>query len=133
MGNGRANFVLTSDEEILICELRKKTWLSLDDLLDLLKPKILKITRSNLHRCLKHYGISRVPEELQIKRKVGKFKMYEIGFLHIDITDFWLDKKRYSLFVGIDRISKFCIAELYENKTKDQKRKDMILRKNVSI
>jgi len=51
------------------------------------------------------------------KKERGKFKTYEIGFLHIDITDFWLQKKKYSLFVAIDRVSKLCIAELYENKT----------------
>lgn len=53
------------------------------------------------------------------RQEKGKFKTYEIGFLHIDITDFWLQKKRYSLFVAIDRVSKLCIAELYENKTMD--------------
>ncbi len=51
------------------------------------------------------------------KRKVEKFKTYEIGFLHIDITDFWFQKKKYSLFVTIDRISKLYVDELYENKT----------------
>lgn len=120
MGNGRANSVLTADEELIICETRKKTWLPLDDVLDMLKPTIKTLTRSNLHRCLKHYGISTVPDEMSNKkRENGKFKVYEIGFLHIDITDFWLNKKRYSLFVAIDRVSKLCIAELYENKTKE--------------
>ena len=118
MGNGRANSVLTEEEEKIICETRKKTWLPLDDLLDVLQPKIPKLSRSNLHRCLQYYGISRVPEEMKEKKKErGKFKTYEIGFLHIDITDFWLQKKKYSLFVSIDRVSKLCIAELYENKT----------------
>jgi len=118
MGNGRENSVLTREEDILICETRRKTWLPLDDLLDILKPKIPKLSRSNLHRCLQYYGISKVPEEMKEKKKKGgKFKTYEIGFLHIDITDFWLQKKKYSLFVAIDRISKLCIAELYEDKT----------------
>jgi transposase-like protein len=117
MGNGRANTVLSPDEELVIKTTREKTWLPLDDLYDLLKPQIPKLSRSNLHRCLVHYGISRMPESLNPKRKTGKFKVYEIGYLHIDITDFWLQKKRYSLFVAIDRISKLCIAEVYENKT----------------
>lgn len=117
MGNGRSNSVLTKEEEQVIKRSREKTWLPLDDLYDLLKPSIEKLSRSNLYRCLRHYGISRVPEELNPKRKTGKFKVYEIGYLHIDITDFWLDKKRWSLFVAIDRVSKLCIAEVYENKT----------------
>ena len=69
MGNGRANSVLTPDEEVVICAARRKTWLALDDLFDHLKPAIAKLTRSNLHRCLKHHGISRVPEELSPKKK----------------------------------------------------------------
>ena len=120
MGNGRANTVLTEEEEKVICETRKKAWPPLDDIFDILKPKIPKLSRSNLHRCLRHYGLSRVPEEMKEKTKeVGKFKIYEIGFLHIDITDFYLQNKRYSLFVAIARISKLCVAELYENKTKE--------------
>ncbi len=120
MGNGRMNSILTSEEEKIICETRKKTWLPLDDLFDILKPKIPKLSRSNLHRCLQYYGISRVPEVMKEKQKErGKFKTYEIGFCHIDITDFWLQKKKYSLFVAIDRVSKLCIVELYEDKTKD--------------
>ena len=118
MGNGRANSILTNEEEKVICETRKKTWLPLDDLFDILKPKIPKLSRSNLHRCLQYYDISRVPEEMKEKKKEkGKFKTYEIGFLHIDITEFWLQGKKYSLFVAIDRVSKICIAKLYENKT----------------
>lgn len=49
MGNGRANSVLTPEEEYLIVEVRTKSWLPLDDLLKLLKPNIPKLTRSNLH------------------------------------------------------------------------------------
>ncbi len=89
MGNGRVNSVLTEEEEKVICEARKKTWLPLDDLFDLLKPQIQKLSRSNLHRCLQYYGASKVPEEFKEKQKKGgKFKTYEIGFLYIDITDF---------------------------------------------
>ena len=43
MGNGRSNSVLTKEEEIIICESRKKTLLPLDDLFDILKPKIPKL------------------------------------------------------------------------------------------
>ena len=58
MGNGRANSVLTPDGYAVICAARRKTWLALDDLFDHLKPAIAKLTRSNLHRCLQHHGIS---------------------------------------------------------------------------
>ena len=117
MGNGRANSVLTPDEEVVICAARRKTWLALDDLFDHLKPAIAKLTRSNLHRCLKHHGISRVPEEIRPKKKHGKFRSYEIGYIHIDITEFYLEGRKWYLFVAIDRVSKICIAELFDNKT----------------
>ncbi len=118
MGNGRNNSILIKEEDWLICETRKKTWLPLDDLYLLLKPAIPKLTRSNLHRCLQFYGISKVPEEIKPpKKKSGKFKIYEIGFLHIDITEFWLEGKKWYLFVAIDRITKMAYAEIFSKKT----------------
>ena len=73
MGNGRANSVLTPHDEAVICAARRKTWLALDDLFDHLKSAIAKLTRSNLHRCLQHHGISRVPEEIRPKKKRHPF------------------------------------------------------------
>jgi transposase InsO family protein len=118
MGNGRENSVLTIEEDWLICETRKKTWFPLDELYSLLKLTIPKLTRSNLHRCLQFYNLSRVPEEIKSpKKKPGKFKKYEIGFLHIDITQFWLEGRKWYLFVAIDRVTKMAYAEIYSQKT----------------
>lgn len=119
MGNGRQNSVLTPEEDTLICQVRQKTWLPLDDLLDHLQPLIPKLTRSNLHRCLQYYGISRVPEAVQMETQVkkrGKFRSYEIGYIHLDITEFYLCQKKYYLFVSIDRITKLAFAKLYDRK-----------------
>ena len=66
---------------------------------------------------MQYYGVSRKPKHLEEKPKRFKFDSYEIGYLHIDITDFWLDKKRWSLFVSIDRQSKFTYAQIFANKT----------------
>jgi transposase len=117
MGNKRANSSLSLDEDWLICEVRRLTWLPLDDLHQILQPMFPKLSRSGLHRCLQYYGISKKPKELQQKPQRSKFKSYEIGYLHIDITDFWLDKKKWSLFVSIDRETKFTYAEIFANKT----------------
>jgi len=117
MGNGRANSSLSLDEDWLICEVRKLTWLPLDDLHQILKPMFPKLSRSALHRCLQYYGISKKPKALQQKPQRSKFKSYAIGYLHIDITDFWLDKKKWSLFVAIDRETKFTFAEIFSKKT----------------
>ena len=129
MGNWRANSVLTKEEEYLIQETRKKTWEPLDDLYVLLKLKIPKLSRSNLHRCLKSYWISRIPkhishpntynEDWTKKKNVKwqwKFKIYEAWYVHIDITDFWLGKIKYSIFVAIDRITKLTFTKIYNNK-----------------
>ena len=59
----------------------------------------------------------RVPEEILRKKKHGKFRSYEIGYLHIDITEFYLEGRKWYLFVAIDRVSKICTAELFDNKT----------------
>ncbi len=117
MGNGRANSKLTKSEDWLICEIKRLTLLGLDDLLLLLKPLFSKLSRSGLHRCLKYHKLSKQPKEFSEKRKIGKFKSYEIGFLHIDITEFWLNKKKWNLFVAIDRETKFVYTELFEKKT----------------
>ena len=98
-GNGRSNQALTLDEDWLICEVRRLAWLSLDDLHQILLPMFPKLSRSALHCLLKYYGISKKPKELQAKPTGSKFKSYEVGYLHIDITNFWLDEKRWSLFV----------------------------------
>ena len=68
MGNGRVNSVLTEEKDWLICEVRKITWLSIDDLFLLLKLLIRKLSRSALYRCLKFYGLSKKPKEF-IKQK----------------------------------------------------------------
>jgi transposase InsO family protein len=117
MGNGRMNSVITPEEEHFICETRRLTWLPLDDLFDLLKPQIPKLSRSNLHRCLQYNNISRVPVEISEKPKAQKFKLYELGFLHIDFTEFWLCGEKVYLFVAIDRITKLTFAEAYKHCT----------------
>lgn len=44
---------LSELEQEIICMVRRHTLLPLDDLLDVLKPHIPALTRSNLHRCLR--------------------------------------------------------------------------------
>jgi transposase len=117
MGNGRANSKLTAEEDWLICEIRRLTWLDLDDLWLLLKPLFPKLSRSALHRCLQYYSMSTKPKDFSKKRKTKKFAKYEIAYLHIDITEFWLNKEKWNLFVAIDRVTKFTYAEIFKKKT----------------
>lgn len=85
-----------------------------------LKDKIPKLSRSNLHRCLQRNGLSRLPKDENIKKEKKKFKHYDVGFIHIDITTIILsDKKKYYLFVAIDRESKYVYCEVYDKMTID--------------
>jgi transposase-like protein len=117
-GAKKVNSVLNEVEQQIICEFRRVTRLSLDDIFISLKPKIPALTRSNLHRCLKRNGLNVLPkEENTEKNKKKKFKDYQIGFVHIDITEVRVQKMKFQLFVGIDRVSKYVYLEIHDNKT----------------
>ena len=110
--------VLTEAEEQVICEFRKITRFSLDDVYVSLRDNIPTLTRSNLHRCLKRHGLNRLPDdEQETPREKKKFKDYEIGYVHIDITELKISGKKLYLFVGIDRICKYAYVELHERMT----------------
>lgn len=80
--------------------------------------QIPRLTRSNLHRCLQRHGLSRLPKDDEtIKKDKKPFKRYEVGYVHVDITEFTLQAKKYYIFVGICRISKFVFARVYERQT----------------
>ena len=57
-GSKKLRTVLTEIEEKAICIFRKTTNHSLDDCFIALKDTIPKLSRSNLHRCLKRNGLS---------------------------------------------------------------------------
>ncbi|MFM7444338.1 MAG: DDE-type integrase/transposase/recombinase, partial [Tabrizicola sp.] len=77
-----------------------------------LPPSIPHLTRSALHRCLQQHGISRLPDVAGDKPQRQKFKRYPIGFFHIDIAEVQTAEGKLFLFVGIDRTSKFAVAQL---------------------
>ena len=52
------------------------------------------------------------------KEKAKKFKEYEPGFLHIDVTYLpKFDGHKYYLFVAIDRATRLLYYKVYENKS----------------
>ncbi len=101
--------VLSVDEEAIIVAFRRHTLLPLDDCLYSLQATIPHLTRSSLHRCLRRYGISRLPD---IEDDKPAKKNYPIGFFHIDITEVHTAEGKLSLFVAIDRTSKFAFMQL---------------------
>ena len=71
------------------------------------------LTRSSLHRCLQRHGIGRLPDAGGEKAAKKKFKVYPIGFFHIDIAEVQTAGGRLYLLVAIDRTSKFAFVELH--------------------
>ena len=112
--------VLTALEEQIICEFRRVTKFPLDDVLLALRDKIPALKRGNLLSCLKRHGLNRLPDdEEKPAAEKQKFADYDIGFVHIDITEIRLEQQKYYLFVGIDRICKYAYIELHEHMTQE--------------
>ena len=112
----KIHYALTPLEKELIRVIRTLTWMELDDLVDTVTQTIPNANRSNVYRTLKAYNINRVPQEKKAKAK--KFKEYEPGFLHIDVTYLpKFDNQKYYLFVAIDRATRLLYYKVYENKT----------------
>src|ERR1700729_4309930 len=106
--------VLSMEDEAIIVAFRQHTLLPLDDCLYALQATIPRLTRSSLHRCLQPHGIGRLPQiegEASPKRK---FKTYPIGFFHVDIAEVQTAQGKLYLFVAIDRVSKFAVAQLVD-------------------
>lgn len=98
----------------IVCEFRRVTKLSVDDCYTSLRDKIKNLSRSNLYRCLKRNNLQIIPSEEEVRVR-KKFKAYPIGYFHIDITEIRLEKKKFYLFVAIDRISKYAYLELFDS------------------
>ncbi|MCP4054889.1 MAG: transposase family protein, partial [Mesoflavibacter sp.] len=107
---------LSDIERETIRVIRTLTWLELDDLTDSVLPLMPKANRSNVYRTLCHFGINQVPHEK--KQQAKKFKEYEPGFLHIDVTYLpKLEGKKHYLFVAIDRATRVIYFRVYDRKT----------------
>jgi len=106
--------VLSIEEEAIIVAFRRHTLLPLDDCLYALQATVPRLTRSSLHRCLQRHGISRLPQIDGDKPDKRKFKVYPIGYFHIDIAEVRTEEGKLYLFVAIDRTTKFTFVELHE-------------------
>ena len=98
----------------MVVAFRRHTLLPLDDCLYALQPTIPRLTRSSLHRCLQRHGISRLPQVEGEASPKRKFKVYPIGYFHIDIAEVRTAQGKLYLLVAIDRTSKFAFVELHE-------------------
>lgn len=104
--------VLSIEDEAIVVAFRRHTLLPLDDSLYALQPTIPHLTRSSLHRCLQRNDISRLPEVNGDRPEKKKFKVYPIGYFHIDIAEVRTAEGKLYLYVAIDRTSKFAFVQL---------------------
>ncbi len=112
------HYALNDFEKTLISSIRRSTWLPLDEVLEMVLLTNPSITRSVVYRTFVHEGINKVPEKEKDKAK--KFKEYEPGYLHIDVTYLpKFDGVKYYLFVAIDRATRTLYYEVYDAKTSE--------------
>lgn len=110
------HYALKDIEKTLIASIRQSTWLPLDEVLEMVLPANPNITRSAVYRTFVRDKINKVPEKEKDKAK--KFKEYEPGYLHIDVTYLpKFDGVKYYLFVAIDRATRTLYYEVYDAKT----------------
>ena len=110
------HYALNPLEKKLVELVRLATWVSLDDLTDIVSSVIPHANRSNVSRTLQSLGISRIPEAKRDKAK--KFKEYQPGYLHIDVTYMpKLEGQKYYLFVAIDRATRLMYYKIYKHKS----------------
>jgi len=115
------HYSLSILEQDIIRSVRRASWLPLDEIVEIARQLNPSVSRSAVYRTLCAENLNRVPEKEREKAK--KFKAYEPGYLHIDVT--YLPKmegKRQYLFVAIDRATRTLYYQLYDAKTADNAR-----------
>jgi hypothetical protein len=75
---------LSALEEALVCELRTRLQLPLDDVIEVMRRCVnATLSHSAIHRCLVRHGLNRRPKPE--KPAVGVFEQAIVGFIHIDL------------------------------------------------
>ena len=109
-------YALSDLEIALAISIRSTTWFALDEVYEMLLAQKSSIARSAVYRCFVRNQINQKPVEQ--KEKAKKFKAYQPGYLHMDVT--YLPKfnghKSY-LFVAIDRATRTMFFAIYDQKS----------------
>jgi transposase-like protein len=118
-------YTLSDLEQLIAVELRSLTWWALDEITEAINPLEPEKIRSAVYRTFVREGVNKVPEKEREKAK--KFKEYDPGFLHIDVTYLpKLNGVKYYLFVAIDRATRTLYYKIYDAKTSENT-KDFML------
>ena len=106
-----------------MCAPRRATGFPLDDLALVVRHFLPRLGRDDVYRILRAEGLSRRPLPTKPEKPAGKFKEYELGFVHVDVkhlpklrTGDGELRKRY-LFVAIDRRSRSVHLAVKDNET----------------
>lgn len=111
-------YALSEVEKALIINIRKSTWFPLDEIFEILLAQNSSISRSSVYRCFVKNNINKVP--CVEKEKAKKFKAYEPGYLHFDVTYMpKFNKVGSYLYVAIDRATRVMYYKIYDNKTSE--------------
>jgi transposase-like protein len=107
---------LSELEQALVISLRSSSWLPLDEIFEFLLEFNPNISRSSVYRCLRRSELNKVPKS--VREKAKKFKEYDPGYLHIDVTYLpKFDGTKSYLFVAIDRATRLMYYKVYGTKT----------------
>jgi len=111
-------YCLSELQMSIIVKIRTMTWWALDEITETFFPENPEAYRSAIYRTFVREKINKVPEKQ--KEKAKKFKEYDPGYLHIDVTYLpKIDGIKYYLFVAIDRATRTLYYQTYESKTSE--------------
>src|SRR5436189_268000 len=77
--------------------------------------RAIQHSQESLRALARRHGIN---QKTVSKWKKRTFKIYPIGYFHVDIAEVRTAQGRLYLFVAIDRTSKFAFTELHEKATR---------------
>ena len=75
----------TDEERAIVCALRRATGFPLDDLTFVVTHFLPHLNRDAVYRILKAEGLGRLPPANRPRKPDGTFKVYDLGFVHVDV------------------------------------------------
>src|SRR5215210_3005610 len=104
----------TEEERAVVCALRRATNFALDDLTFVVAHFLPHLNRDSVWRILRAEGLSRRPPPAsgRPRRGEGRFRDYDLGFIHIDIKHLPKlqaangERRKRFLYVAVDRRSR---------------------------
>jgi len=109
-------YSLSDMEQEVIKSVRRSAWLPLDEIVEIAQQLKPSASHSAVYRTLCVAGLNKVPQQERDKAK--KFKAYDPGYLHVDVTYLpKMDGVKQYLFVAIDRATRTLFYQMYDAKT----------------